>query len=34
MLYKELKLDQFQEAAIQAINRDTSVMVAAPTGGW
>ncbi|MDD9973876.1 MAG: DEAD/DEAH box helicase [Candidatus Poribacteria bacterium] len=32
MLYKGLKLDPFQEEAIDAINRDTSVIVTAPTG--
>ena len=32
MLYKGLKLDRFQEEAIAAINRDTSVIVTAPTG--
>ena len=32
MLYKGLQLDQFQEEAIAAINRDTSVIVTAPTG--
>ena len=32
MLYKGLKLDRFQEKAIAAINRDTSVIVTAPTG--
>lgn len=32
MLYKGLQLDRFQEEAIAAINRDTSVMVTAPTG--
>ena len=32
MRYKGLKLDRFQEEAIAAINRDTSVIVTAPTG--
>ena len=32
MLYKGLQLDRFQEEAIAAINRDTSVIVTAPTG--
>ena len=32
MLYKGLQLDRFQEKAIAAINRDTSVIVTAPTG--
>lgn len=32
MLYKGLELDRFQEEAIAAINRDTSVIVTAPTG--
>ncbi len=32
MLYKGLQLDRFQESAISAINRDTSVIVTAPTG--
>lgn len=32
MLYKDLKLDRFQEEAIAAINRDASVIVTAPTG--
>ncbi len=32
MLYKGLKLDRFQEEAIEAINRDASVIVTAPTG--
>ena len=32
MLYKGLQLDQFQEEAIAAINRDTSIIVTAPTG--
>ncbi len=32
MLYKGLQLDRFQEEAIEAINRDTSVIVTAPTG--
>ncbi|MCE2413613.1 DEAD/DEAH box helicase [Candidatus Poribacteria bacterium] len=32
MLYKGLELDRFQEKAIAAINRDTSVIVTAPTG--
>ena len=32
MLYKGLQLDRFQEKAIEAINRDTSVIVTAPTG--
>ncbi|MDE0635260.1 MAG: DEAD/DEAH box helicase [Candidatus Poribacteria bacterium] len=32
MLYKGLVLDQFQEEAIAAIDRDHSVIVAAPTG--
>ena len=32
MLYKGLHLDRFQEKAIAAINRDTSVIVTAPTG--
>ena len=32
MLYKGLQLDRFQEEAITAINRDTSVIVTAPTG--
>ena len=32
MHYKGLQLDRFQEDAIAAINRDTSVIVTAPTG--
>ena len=32
MLYKGLQLDRFQEEAIAAINRNTSVIVTAPTG--
>ncbi|MDE0011639.1 MAG: DEAD/DEAH box helicase [Candidatus Poribacteria bacterium] len=32
MLYKGLQLDRFQEEAIEAINRDASVIVTAPTG--
>ncbi len=32
MLYKGLQLDRFQAEAIAAINRDTSVIVTAPTG--
>ena len=32
MHYKGLELDRFQEEAIAAINRDTSVIVTAPTG--
>lgn len=32
MLYKGFQLDRFQEEAIAAINRDTSVIVTAPTG--
>ena len=32
MLYKGLQLDRFQEEAIASINRDTSVIVTAPTG--
>lgn len=32
MLYKGLELDRFQQEAIAAINRDTSVIVTAPTG--
>ncbi len=32
MFYKGLELDRFQEEAIAAINRDTSVIVTAPTG--
>ena len=32
MLYKGLQLDRFQKEAIAAINRDTSVIVTAPTG--
>ena len=32
MRYKGLQLDRFQEEAIAAINRDTSVIVTAPTG--
>ena len=32
MLYKGLQLDRFQEEAIEAINRDISVIVTAPTG--
>ena len=32
MLYKGLQLDRFQEEAIAAINRDSSVIVTAPTG--
>ena len=32
MLYKGLKLDRFQEEAIEAIDRDASVIVTAPTG--
>ena len=32
MLYKGLQLDRFQEESIAAINRDTSVIVTAPTG--
>ena len=32
MLYKGLQLDRFQEEAIAAIDRDTSVIVTAPTG--
>lgn len=32
MFYRSLQLDRFQEDAIQAIDRERSVMVAAPTG--
>ncbi len=32
MLYKGLQLDRFQEEAIEAIDRDVSVIVTAPTG--
>ena len=32
MLYKGLQLDRFQEEAIEAINKDASVIVTAPTG--
>ena len=32
MLYKGLQLDRFQEEAIEAIDRDASVIVTAPTG--
>ena len=32
MLYKGLQLDRFQKEAIEAINRDASVIVTAPTG--
>ena len=32
MLYKGLQLDRFQEEAIAAINKDSSVIVTAPTG--
>ncbi len=32
MIYKGLQLDRFQEEALEAINRDNSVIVTAPTG--
>ena len=32
MLYKGLQLDRFQEEAVEAIDRDVSVIVTAPTG--